>query len=173
VLFRSHGESGDVFAKIERLAELRAKGILADGEFEQKKAEYKQATEQGDFRDLPNGPQPGKPKKAEPFDYSSLPKGNPMRIAAAALAGLGGDDEDIAMILGNPVADVNAAIQTATPAVPALPASTVPVPTLPGSTPPAPLPVPLPVVAAETPTVTGGDWAAVGQSMGSRGVLSC
>ncbi len=60
------------------------------------------AARRGDFKSLPNGPSPGKAKKEKPFDYSSLPKGDPMRIAAAALAGLGGDDEDIAMILGSP-----------------------------------------------------------------------
>ena len=35
----SNADEGDIFAKIERLAELRQRGILSDAEFASKKAE--------------------------------------------------------------------------------------------------------------------------------------
>ncbi len=42
---------------------------------------------------------------AKPMDYGKLPKGDPRRVMAAFLGGLGGDAEDIAMIMGgNPAA---------------------------------------------------------------------
>jgi hypothetical protein len=48
--------------------------------------------------------------KAKPFDYDSLPMGDPQRAAAAALSSLGAKPQDIASILGNPIAGVAAGV---------------------------------------------------------------
>lgn len=104
------GLNNDLRIKEQRIREMKedaAQSAKMAASQEYKDLQDKIKAEEAKLEELKRGttekPQSftvGEPKKAQPFDYNSLPFGHPARMMAGVLGGLGGTPEDISAIVG-------------------------------------------------------------------------